>query len=331
MAYEFGLNEQLGAGVRRILREQIGKAERRLCEEGEPERAVHEARKAIKRSRAVLRLVEAAIPKKDFRRENRRLRDAARALAAHRDQDVLCRTLDRLNPEISKLPRSSQKAIAAWRAGICARHSAVGLDTVARMDAHDRALSALKLAGKTAVDLSATDQPIIKGCAPSLRRSYRDGRTFQRQSQHFLGCFTVDQEDAWHEWRKHVQTHWRHMRLLSAAAPEWFGERVELARALSNLLGQDHDLFVLKCEVRRTETAQLALMQQKRLVNFIQTRQRALRVDATQLGGRLYVQPARVLAKQAAHHWRSKACHGKHLIPSHRYSEQSRSNEMNAT
>ena len=58
---------------------------------------MHGARKDLKKTRALLRLVRPALPGKVYRRENRELRDIARALSSTRDADVLVAVVDGLH------------------------------------------------------------------------------------------------------------------------------------------------------------------------------------------------------------------------------------------
>src|ERR1700728_4201356 len=72
------------------------KAERALAPSRPSDVAVHRARKEIKKSRAALRLLRAALPEATYRREDAALRGAARTLNAARDARVLVRTLESL-------------------------------------------------------------------------------------------------------------------------------------------------------------------------------------------------------------------------------------------
>ena len=67
---------------------------------------MHEARKATKKSRAVLRLVRDEIGSKTYARENAALRDAARRLSAPRDATVLVDAVDRLGRQVPLARRS---------------------------------------------------------------------------------------------------------------------------------------------------------------------------------------------------------------------------------
>src|SRR4051812_6393354 len=94
--YRFGRGENPREAVRRILSEQLNRALEVLSRPGDTlEEAVHEARRCIKRTRSVLRLVRFAIPE-TYARENRRLRDVGRSLSALRDSHALVETLQDL-------------------------------------------------------------------------------------------------------------------------------------------------------------------------------------------------------------------------------------------
>src|SRR5262249_2675480 len=95
-------------GVRRLLRKELGKALEALQgADPLPDEAVHAARKALKRARALLRLLRDALGSRVYRRENARLRDAARPLTAVRDARILVDVFDQL---AGQLPTAQSKA-----------------------------------------------------------------------------------------------------------------------------------------------------------------------------------------------------------------------------
>ena len=69
-----------------------------------------------------------------------------------------------------------------------------------------------------------------------LETSYRKAR------RAFRDAYDEPTDEAFHEWRKGAQPHWRQMTLLSRAWPEYLGARASEARSLSQILGDDHDL-----------------------------------------------------------------------------------------
>src|SRR5215218_10746502 len=89
MAYRLSIADDVPGSVRMCAREQLAAAAERLEHADEDAvKAVHEARKHLKKTRALLRLVRPALGRKAYRRENDALRDAGLALSGTRDADV---------------------------------------------------------------------------------------------------------------------------------------------------------------------------------------------------------------------------------------------------
>ena len=67
----------------RIAGEQLDTAITQLTEKlpSDPDKAIHTARKAIKRERSLVRLIRGAMPREERRHENAALRDAAQILS----------------------------------------------------------------------------------------------------------------------------------------------------------------------------------------------------------------------------------------------------------
>ncbi|MFA6141643.1 MAG: CHAD domain-containing protein, partial [Hyphomicrobium sp.] len=96
MAFRFKLGEPFDEGVRRIAVEQIGRAQAQLSDKGDQAIAVHETRKALKRLRALLRLIRPAMGGAAFKRENAQLREIGLSLSGARDRHVLLETVNKL-------------------------------------------------------------------------------------------------------------------------------------------------------------------------------------------------------------------------------------------
>src|SRR5437588_12751720 len=114
MAYKFLADEPVSAAIIRCGREQLDRAITQLTERinRAPVGAVHNARKAIKKERSLLRLARGAMPGKQRRRENAALRDAARGLSGARDADVMLATVDDLSDRFAgQLPAKTFDAI----------------------------------------------------------------------------------------------------------------------------------------------------------------------------------------------------------------------------
>src|SRR5262245_50114306 len=95
MRYGFKRRERVSDGLQRIARDQIDGTlkDLRRREEG-----IYQARKRLKKLRAVLRLARPGIDSDVFDRENVALRDVARRLSVVRDADVLVEVIEGLRP-----------------------------------------------------------------------------------------------------------------------------------------------------------------------------------------------------------------------------------------
>ena len=114
MAYKFGVDESVATAIVRCGREQLDRAVSELSEGiGEdPVKAIHDARKAIKKERSLLRLARGAMPARQRRRENAALREAARRLSGARDADVMIASVEALSERFSgQLPATTFDSI----------------------------------------------------------------------------------------------------------------------------------------------------------------------------------------------------------------------------
>ena len=94
-AFRLQRDEPVGKGIARMAHGRIIHALEELggATDSTPEEAVHEARKDVKKLRALLRLVRSSTSAKVRTRENEALRDVGRSLSGKRDADVMLATL----------------------------------------------------------------------------------------------------------------------------------------------------------------------------------------------------------------------------------------------
>src|SRR5687767_12453521 len=141
MTYRFKLQEPIADGVRRIGLEQIDIAAAKLAgKKDDPAVAIHDARRCLKRLRALLRLVRPGVAETTYRRETDRLVGIGRMLAGARDLHVMQQTLGKLETRFGPLPNGAaghvRKLLAQGRIG----------RRLAGEDAKRRALSRLEQA-----------------------------------------------------------------------------------------------------------------------------------------------------------------------------------------
>lgn len=233
------------SGARRIIKSEAEKALAELRKispdpAGDAAReAVHEVRKRLKRVRALLRLIRSAFGKRAYHVENTAYRDVARPLTRVRDAGVLIATLDKVCHS-DELPNSD--ACSTIRQTLIAREQEIIRCELLEQHAAETAASALRDA------LDRVDQWALAGhgwtvLGPGVKRVYRSGRKAGATAQR---APTVENL---HEWRKQAK-YLRHQ--LEALRPVWPGvldDLADKAHELGNLLGDDHDLAVLRDEL----------------------------------------------------------------------------------
>ncbi|MGD9784483.1 MAG: CHAD domain-containing protein [Hyphomicrobiaceae bacterium] len=280
MSYRLKFDEPMDEAWRRIAGEQLETALRLLTTASDRSGAIHETRKSMKRVRALLKLVRSGLSPKDYKRENKRFAGIARLLAGARDAEVIAATAHDLSQEAGPEARSAARALqsAAGRAS----QEAAG---TARVEPHVKdAVRAIKRAMREIGGLKVA--PAFGAVRRGLAKSYRAGRRGMQRAM------ADDHDEDFHEWRKAVQAHWRHMALMSRAWPDLFEARMTLAKEMSDLLGEDHDLYMLieKAAPAVGAAKGAAAKGHQQLVRAARTRQREIREALAIKGAALFAE-----------------------------------------
>ncbi|HEY2572388.1 MAG TPA: CHAD domain-containing protein, partial [Solirubrobacteraceae bacterium] len=295
--------EPPGAGHRRMALGQLDVAIEALeggAAKASPEQRVHEARKALKRLRALMRLLRDELGEQTDERESALLRDAGRRLARARDAEVLLSTLEDL---IARHPGklASRGGVLRLRARLRQERDGAAELTLADSATHTGTLSELRALRTRVSDWQPAEPDRLEAIEPALERLYGKGRKRMRRAAKAKGGSR--RMRTLHEWRKRVKD--------LRYASEMLGARKVAKRAddLGELLGEEHDLAVLAQRVRREAKAPRASgapgrRTRKLLLKLIARRRRKLRRRALRDGERLYARkPSRFvqrLRKRAA-------------------------------
>lgn len=254
----------------------------------EPETAVHEARKDMKKLRSLVRLARPALGSKLYRRENDRFRDISRTLSETRDAEVKLQTLNGLC-ELGVLTRGVDEygqTLARERASAEASHATL-TTAIEELGSARGAIAEWKLGGWS---------PAGKG----LRRAYRRGRKA-------LAAARAEPSDAAvHEWRKRSKDLWYHLRLLRGARPDVLAPAADRAHELSDLLGDHHDLAVLAADAKARRKG-LSTTSRSALLGAIRHRQGELLAEALPLGEELYAEKPKAFARRLEAYWSASA------------------------
>jgi CHAD domain-containing protein len=252
-------------------------------------KSVHETRKALKRLRALLRLLRHELGDDAFAREDAAVRDIARSLSGARDAEVMLATLDAL---IRRHPRklARHKGVRKLRRELA--------DEQRRMTARTLGDSATR--ARVIADLGALRSRVSRWSLPGgagtklvqlgLRGLYAQGRRRFRDAKRRKGRDI----QSMHRWRKRVKD-LRYVAEMLARDSRPKGKRratdarlrrlAKRADSLGETLGEDHDLAVLAERVRKGPKRRGA---RKTLLKLIARRRRELRKAALRDGKRLY-------------------------------------------
>ncbi|HWX52791.1 MAG TPA: CHAD domain-containing protein, partial [Solirubrobacteraceae bacterium] len=171
--------ESPAEGLRRIAIGQLDLALGHLQAEIDRDsaaRAVHETRKALKRLRALMRLLRDELPDGEFGRENSALREAGRRLAGARDAEVMLDTLEAL---LERHPRKlgARSDLARLRDMLAAErdraaHGAMLGDSATRREV----IGELGAVRSRVLQWRLPERPGMQLAEAGLGRIYRQGR-----------------------------------------------------------------------------------------------------------------------------------------------------------
>lgn len=112
-------------------------------------------------------------------------------------------------------------------------------------------------------------------------------------------------DEGLHDWRKRIKYHWMHLQLLRDVWPAPVKARLKDAKTLSDTIGDDHDLVVLRDLVIGATGDDIASdIERSLLLALIGQRQAELRADALRLGAHLCDREADWFAARVALVWR---------------------------
>jgi CHAD domain-containing protein len=271
-AFRLKQDEALPDGVRRIARGRIDHAIDALSDASEE--GVHEARKDMKKLRALLRLVRGEVGGKVFRREADTFRDAARELSGVRDADVMLATLADLEERYDAETGPIRQAVEAHRL----RTTGGG-----RQQAAKTAIAVLTEA-RERVDGWPLERDGFEALADGLERTYRRGRRDWRTA------VKEPSTENLHQWRKRVKDLWYHCSILQETWKPVMTALADEAHELSDRLGDDHDLAVL-----------LDFGGAESLEPLIATRRAELQEEAFAYGTRLYADKPKAFVRRLEH------------------------------
>jgi CHAD domain-containing protein len=294
MAYRLERGESVISGLKRVVREEIESAEDYLSggRKTTRDKAIHDARKSLKKVRAILRLVHAEMGE-EYERENACLRDIAARLSGFRDAFAIIGTFDDLRKKFKD--EAGISGLRSVRAGLAKRRreSGSGKDIGIVLKA---AAADLKGAANRVKDWPLKTDG-YEAIAPGLEEFYRRGRKALLRAQKDATAENL------HRLRKRVKDHWYHTRLLEGLWTEVMAGYEKSLKNLEDWLGNDHNLSVL-CDRIASEPAFFGREKEIELTfDLIARYQKELRGNALPLADRLYDEKPRDFSRRMKHLW----------------------------
>lgn len=279
----------VGVEVRRIATDQVTRALGDLEREDRDE-AVHEVRKRCKKVRALVRLVRGA-DEELYRRENAAFRDVARRLSEVRDATAAVESFDAFAAAIAD--QVDTAVYGPIRAGLVAHRDD-------RPDQVEVRASAARADLERALERITAWSVPGDGAAP-LRGGLE--RTYRRARRRMADAVELGTDEALHEWRKWATYHRHHVRLLEASWPSVMRSHRSELRALTEHLGQDHDLAVLRSIVDGSPDAHGGAGLVGGFIGLLEHGRGQLQADARALGARCFAERPSAFTGRVAKLW----------------------------
>lgn len=280
MAYALYDNETLEDGIRRIALELLDTGREALTEPvDDDEDSIHTARKQFKKMRGLIRLVRDTIGKKKYRQENVFFRDLGRELSPVRDSHAIIESLMKLKEHCSDDWVLDNFSVIKWE---LEKHLNESHQTQEQLQNRKK---------KVREKLEKSYQRVANWPEiPHAFGSLEGGlfRVYQRGYNDFHQSYENPTTENLHDWRKRTKYLWYHYRLTGMLWPAVFEPLGEEVHKLSDYLGDDHDLAVLKDALRSDQLPFTLREPVSRLVTCLNNRRQKLQEQAFIAGRRIY-------------------------------------------
>jgi CHAD domain-containing protein len=300
MSFAIDNRGDLGKQVRKAAARQLEKAVQALRPRSNSARSkdtsIHSTRKRLKEVRALLRLVREALGEKQFKRESKTLRDAARPLSEVRDATALIEALQSLQKRYAET--ANQNTFKSARKALRRRRTTIRQRILLKSKALEKAAAIVKKAHERAEhwNLKGGAWPVLQA---GLRRAYKQGHRAMADA----GKDAVDEN--LHEWRKRTKDLRYQLELLQPVWPEVMKATAAQAETLTDLLGDDHDLAVLRGLVDGELKETLKDEAAETLKGIIDSRRADLQHSAASLSETLFAETPGQFVERLKTYWKT--------------------------
>jgi CHAD domain-containing protein len=240
MAFRIRPDESVSHGLRRLATKTLKAARAELRRRTPPtDEAIHEARKGVKKVRAIVEAIGAGDDGRPTGKARKRLRRINRVLSPLRDADAMLATLAKLKSRNPRLFTEHTFARVRRELSLRKRKAVTGIDRQSwkKLDREFRALRASAKRWQLA-------RHGFRALEPALRTTHRQGRRA-------LARADKNQDAAdFHEWRKTIKALWYQLRLLEDGGA-MIRRQIRALHRAETCLGDEHNVVVLCAELSK--------------------------------------------------------------------------------
>jgi CHAD domain-containing protein len=293
VAYRFKVGQAVDDEVRRIADKQLTLAMAHLGAIGDLKKdaALHQARRHVKKVRALLRLVRPALGT-SYRKSNMTLRRVNRLLSPIADGEAVLGTLARLE---QRSAADLSTAVSALRDALLARRVAI--------DRRAKAHRVLQLCSSALhAELSRVSEWRLTrrgrhAVTAGLRKTVRAARRAMARTK------LHPTAGNYHRWRRRVKDHWFQLRLLERRCGGELLTRQRRLETLDGHLGEYHNCALLQSVLAKEQT--LGRLETAQLLRALRRYEAELRGEAARVAAEVYDERPRQLLRVVERAWRS--------------------------
>ena len=293
MRFRLQSNESIADGLRRLCRRELRSVSKHLNRAAPPgDDAIHEIRKSVKKTRAILQVLEAENGR-GLAKSAKRLHAINRRLSALRDADVMLETLHIL--------RAKDRLILNDRcfAGVHRRlssHKKSMMRAARRNGTWGRVGQSVRKIRQDASQWKPKHRQ-FGALAAGIRLSHQRGRKAMARAR------KSQRAADFHEWRKQIKALWYELRLVEGSGPRIRRDIKALHRAEASL-GNEHNVVVL-CDALSKDVLHGDRRVDLDRVRLVADRyQCELRTEALASTKRIYARAPREYANSVRREWK---------------------------
>jgi CHAD domain-containing protein len=302
MSLRLRRKESVRAAIGRVARKRVGYSLELLNRKANAHTGdrIHEARKQLKQLRAILKLVGHEVGRKRCARADHCLSEVTRTLSKLRDTTVLMATLQSLHEHGGMTTES----LATVRSTLEIHWKRTYTRVLATPGRRRLLTRALREARRRIEHWSSIHRG-WKALGPGLNRVYRAGRIAAAAAS------TDESDEALHECRKRTKDLLYATEFLRPVRPGAMQAKIDTARRLADLLGDDHDLAVLGSALRGELHGQLRPAERVRATTTVARRRRSIQRTARALASGLYEESEDAFVGRIHQYWKEWRGHAR--------------------